>query len=181
MNFAYSGLLRVISGGQTGVDQAGIFAAHQMGIATGGTAPKGFKTDRGPNPLLAAFGLKEDPSADYIPRTLKNIKNSDGTLIIYFDADTPGTRLTMKGAADKPCYKLLLRFDLEEQAFTDWVDAQIGKAAAWIVEHQIRTLNIAGHRDERGSTALFDLANAICTSIFQRLDDINLLIRDADL
>jgi hypothetical protein len=37
--------MRVISGGQTGVDRIGLQAAVAMGLETGGTAPKGYMTD----------------------------------------------------------------------------------------------------------------------------------------
>lgn len=37
-------LLKVISGGQLGADQAGLAAAKAVGIRTGGFAPKNYKT-----------------------------------------------------------------------------------------------------------------------------------------
>jgi hypothetical protein len=62
---------RVISGGQTGTDQAALRAAHAAGIPTGGWAPKGWLTE-GPldeeghpfpktvaSPCLAEWGLVE--------------------------------------------------------------------------------------------------------------------------
>jgi hypothetical protein len=52
-------LRKVISGGQTGVDQAFLRAAWRACLETGGTAPKGWRTDKGPNPGLAQYGLKE--------------------------------------------------------------------------------------------------------------------------
>ena len=47
-------LERVISGGQTGADQAGWRAARAFGIPTGGAMPKGFLTEDGPCPEFAA-------------------------------------------------------------------------------------------------------------------------------
>jgi hypothetical protein len=41
---------RVISGGQTGADQAGWRAARAYGIPTGGWMPLGFLTETGPRP-----------------------------------------------------------------------------------------------------------------------------------
>jgi hypothetical protein len=55
---------RVISGGQTGVDQAALRAAKACGIPTGGWCPLGFLTEAGPMPALADFGLAEMPTAD---------------------------------------------------------------------------------------------------------------------
>ena len=50
--------LTVISGGQTGVDQAALRAARSCGIPTGGWAPRGWLTEDGPAPWLADYGLK---------------------------------------------------------------------------------------------------------------------------
>jgi hypothetical protein len=44
---------RVVSGGQTGADQAGWRAARASGIATGGWMPAGFLTEAGPRPEFA--------------------------------------------------------------------------------------------------------------------------------
>jgi hypothetical protein len=35
----------IISGGQTGADQGGLFAAEILKIKTGGYAPKGYRTE----------------------------------------------------------------------------------------------------------------------------------------
>ena len=40
----------VISGGQTGADQAGLRAAQACGIPTGDQAPRGWLTEAGPAP-----------------------------------------------------------------------------------------------------------------------------------
>jgi len=46
-------LERVISGGQTGADQAGWRAARASGIPTGGAMPGGFLTEDGARPDFA--------------------------------------------------------------------------------------------------------------------------------
>lgn len=51
---------RVISGGQSGVDQAALRAARAAGIPTGGSMPRGFLTEDGPRPDFAElYGLVE--------------------------------------------------------------------------------------------------------------------------
>ena len=51
---------KIISGGQTGADQAGLAAAKRLGIPTGGFFSKGFLTEAGPRPDLAAeYRLEE--------------------------------------------------------------------------------------------------------------------------
>jgi hypothetical protein len=53
-------LERVISGGQTGVDQAALRVAKAIGLATGGWAPLGWETEDGPASWLAGYGLDCD-------------------------------------------------------------------------------------------------------------------------
>ncbi|HME98544.1 MAG TPA: putative molybdenum carrier protein, partial [Terriglobia bacterium] len=51
---------KIISGGQTGADMGGLLAARELGIETGGMAPKGWLTENGPEEvLLRSFGLSE--------------------------------------------------------------------------------------------------------------------------
>lgn len=88
-------IARVVSGGQTGVDIAALRAAKARGIPTGGTMPKGFRTLAGPKPEWAAeFSLVEHTSADYPPRTFKNVDDSDVTVRIAVDFDSAGERCT---------------------------------------------------------------------------------------
>lgn len=50
--------MQIISGGQTGADQAGLAAAKELGLETGGWLPKGCITDEGRRPdLLALYGM----------------------------------------------------------------------------------------------------------------------------
>ena len=91
---------KIISGGQTGVDQAALRAAKACGIPTGGWAPKGFRTENGPTPWLAEFGLREHASADYAVRTRANIRDAGLTLILLTrESDLArGTALTLRVA-----------------------------------------------------------------------------------
>jgi hypothetical protein len=74
-------ILKVISGGQTGVDQAALRAARACGIATGGWAPKGWLTEDGPQKeLLESFGLRQIGTASYKARTIANVREADFTL-----------------------------------------------------------------------------------------------------
>jgi hypothetical protein len=127
---------RVISGGQTGVDLAALRAARAAGIATGGTAPKGWATEAGPDPGLADFGLVECGSPGYALRTIRNARESDGTLWIG-DPDSPGGRLTIAtvGVAGLPL--MIVR-----EGSTTPADVH-----RWIEAEGIRTLNIAGNRE----------------------------------
>ncbi len=96
-------LERIISGGQTGIDQLGLDVAYSLGIPTGGTAPKGYLTENGPNSLSRElYGLTEHTSASYPPRTRANGQQSDGSVI--FGRLSGGTKLTLEtcGKEGKP-------------------------------------------------------------------------------
>ena len=87
---------RIISGGQTGADQAGLAVAKRLGISTGGYMPKGWLTEAGPRPDLGAtYGLEEAETAAYPERTERNVLASDGT-VVFGDARSRGSMLTAR-------------------------------------------------------------------------------------
>ena len=88
-------LQKVISGGQTGIDQLALRIAFMYGLEIGVTAPKGYRTERGYEEKLITWGLVEDASPEYPPRTLKNVQAADATLLLG-DETTPGSKLTLK-------------------------------------------------------------------------------------
>lgn len=83
---------KIVSGGQTGADQAALDAAIELDIPYGGWIPKGRKTENGP--LSAKYQLKEMPTASYPKRTEQNVIDSDGTLIISHGELTGGSEYT---------------------------------------------------------------------------------------
>lgn len=145
----FAGLFRVISGGQTGADRGGIDAAFELGLETGGTAPQGWRTSRGPDPELAKLGLTQDISAAYPPRTRLNVKNSDGTVIIGTRMQSPGSVLTHSLCVQhgKPCKQIGLPEDYTNEEVLEHAKV----LAAWIRKKKIMVLNVAGNRDEFAS------------------------------
>ena len=103
--------LTIISGGQTGVDRAGLDIAIHYDIRYGGWCPKGGLAEDLPEPpgLLKQYsGLQETPSSDYLQRTAWNVRDSDATVIIapnWVLARSGGTGYTVECAANhhKPC------------------------------------------------------------------------------
>jgi hypothetical protein len=89
-------ITKIVSGGQTGADQAALDVAIELGISHGGWIPKGRKTERGPLP--SKYQLQEMPTASYPTRTERNVKDSDGTLIISHGELTGGSDYTRKMA-----------------------------------------------------------------------------------
>jgi hypothetical protein len=99
----------VISGGQTGVDQAALRAARDCGIAIGGWCPPGRACDGGVIPPEFPFRetpVDRSPDAPHVPRSQRtqwNVRDADATLILH-DARSgtsdPGTDLTARFATD---------------------------------------------------------------------------------
>src|SRR3954451_2144199 len=89
--------MKVISGGQTGVDHAGLEAAYQLDIPTDGWMPKGFRRLDGKGKEIAQkYGLKEHPSSYYPPRTESNVRDSDLTIILAAKLGSSGEICTIK-------------------------------------------------------------------------------------
>ncbi len=133
-------VLRIISGGQTGADQGGLEAAARLGIPTGGFMPRGFRTEAGPRPDLAArFGLVEAKTAHYAERTRRNVLLADGT-VVFGAAGSPGSMLTIRLCREhrRPCLELPLSLTVEEA---------VEMLRRWLTEHAVGTLNVAGNRE----------------------------------
>ena len=77
--------MKIISGGQTGIDRAALDAAIEMGVDYGGWCPKGGWAEdfRKPPGLLARYPLlRETPSAEPIQRTEWNVRDADRLMIL---------------------------------------------------------------------------------------------------
>lgn len=137
---------KIISGGQTGVDTIGLQVAKELGIETGGKAPKGFLREGGYDKEdIASYGLEEitdEEQADYTKRTGKkdpytgrtelNVRNSDGTVYFNVGSDTAGLIATRRSAKEwnKPFIENPTAEELRQ----------------WIKDNNIKTLNVAGNR-----------------------------------
>ncbi len=133
---------KLVSGGQTGGDQAGLVAGVTLGLETGGWAPRGWRTQDGPAPWLSRFGLKEHPVWGYPPRTRENVKDSDGTFW-FGNPGSPGGRLTLRTCAElqKPSYVVIW------PSAAVPLDKEISSFRAWLHVNNIQTLNVAGNRE----------------------------------
>jgi Circularly permutated YpsA SLOG family len=182
----YHGLDKVISGGQTGADQAGLLAAHKVGLCTGGTAPAGFWTSKGPNYLLSAFGLKDEGTLQ--TRTKKNVADSDATVILSGDMQSSGTLLTIKycNELNRRYYPLDIASLQAEFGDTGVPSAhlidEMGMGlCTFIVFRRVRTLNVAGNRERFDDGRTTKICQLILSRAFQYLDLEGFLVRDTDL
>jgi hypothetical protein len=170
----FVGLFKVISGGQVGADQGGLHAAREMGVATGGTAPLGYRTQTGPNLRLRdVFGLAEHASFSYAPRTRVNVERSDGTLIIASNLASPGCTLTANFA--EKTKKPLLRIQVDRDYTNEWLNEQVKPVVHWIIKNRIHVLNVAGNRDTGNDTHHFHSTHKLVTWVLLDLHTRGLL------
>ncbi len=150
--------MKIISGGQTGADQAGLFAARSVGFETGGHAHQGYKTLAGiETELLQSFNVEEHPVHGYKPRTFWNVEHSDATIRLAFNFKSRGEICTFNAIKkyNKPYLDIMLS-DLPPQY----------EIAAWIVEHDIKVLNIAGNGDGSKNGKVFNVVQQYLGSVF---------------
>jgi hypothetical protein len=131
--------LTIISGGQTGVDQAALDVARELGIPCGGYIPRGRWTEDGP--LSGNYaGMIETESEGPSERTKRNVRETDATLIFTRHGCEGGTLVTAETArkAGKP--RLII--DLAE------IERKVAAAAIsdWLARTAPGRLNVAGPR-----------------------------------
>jgi len=157
-------LKKIISGGQTGVDQAALVAAKKLGIAIGGWAPKGYRCENGTIPRKYAECMDEAPVADYSKRTEMNVRDSDATIIYCHRInESRGTKLTVE-----LCKKLRKPwFDMvsETQLFDENDDGYEHFAA---LVQGFGIINVAGSRESK-FPGIFDAARDRLLEVFRRL------------
>jgi len=130
-------VIKIVSGGQSGVDRGALDAALEARVPCGGWCPQGRLAEDGPidprYPLVELAG-------GYSERTLRNVLDSDGTVIVYFGELEGGTENTLAHCIEhrKP-YKLI-----------DALEVDTGRAGQMIREfqlaHALSVLNVAGPR-----------------------------------
>lgn len=148
--------IKIISGGQSGVDRAALDAAFALNIECGGSCPKGRKAEDGPIP--DKYPLTESTSFRYEDRTLQNVLDGDGTLILSWGKLSAGTALTLRLAQKNK--KPFLILDLQKRITSK-------KIKAWIQEYQIKTLNIAGPRESHAPGKIYKRAYQVCLKLLK--------------
>jgi len=140
---------RIISGGQTGADRAGLEAGLSLGIPIGGHCPKGYLAEDGQVPQQ--YGLTPTASADYRERTRLNVRNADATVVFTFGPLTSGSRLTVRTAMS--LQRPVLHVDLRSP------DSE-AKVRAFLATHKPEVLNVAGSRESRAH-GIFEAARTV--------------------
>lgn len=146
---------KIISGGQTGVDRAALDAAMAAGIEIGGWCPSGRRAEDGV--IDDRYPLAETSKRDYRQRTEWNVRDSEGTLILYWGELQNGTLATAKFARDTHRRPLLMVNLLEP--------VEPEQVLVWITRNNITTLNIAGPR-ESSRRGIYDMSHAYLQKLF---------------
>lgn len=146
--------MRIVSGGQTGVDRAALDVALEMGMECGGWCPAGRLA--GDGVIDARYPLTETPSADPAQRTEWNVRDSDATLVITGDGPSPGTELTREIA-----HRLGKPLHVCAAASPADVDA----VRRWLRVHGVRALNVAGPRESE-SPGIYAAARGLFIALF---------------
>ena len=103
--------IKIVSGGQTGVDRGALEAAVALGLNFGGWAPHGWIAEDGTIPEQYREKMQEYPSMggraqDYRERTKANVRDSHATLILVDSLPlSGGTKLTEKSVLGEMIFR----------------------------------------------------------------------------
>jgi len=169
-------LMKVISGGQTGVDQAALRAGEDCGLEIGGWCPPGRACESGVIP--AEFPLQETPSdrspdAPDVPRSQRtewNVRDSDGTLVIILNDGNRSGCPTISDAGTMWTVECVGRYKrslfvcrLENGTASENIQR-------WLRTNPISTLNVSGP-SESTSPGIGEKAYALLIQVFCARDE----------
>lgn len=155
--------MKIISGGQTGVDRAALDAAIEVDLEHGGWCPKGRRAEDGK--IGKKYNLTETPFQEYEIRTEWNVRDSQATLIITRGKPTGGTAFTIAAAnkLKKTCLVIDLNLHDETKIVKNVLD--------WIRKQKIEQLNVAGPR-ESIIPGIYSEAKKILVKVFEGLSTV---------
>jgi Circularly permutated YpsA SLOG family len=130
--------VKIVSGGQTGVDRAALDVALKHGIECDGWCPAGRLDEVGPIP--DRYPVKELEDGSFAERTLQNVNDSDGTVIVYFEELCGGTKFTLQ------CCRELKRPHKLIDAAKKSPKAAAESIVDFVRKQKIDILNVAGPR-----------------------------------
>lgn len=128
--------------------------AIELGIEHSGWCPSGRLAEDGK--IDTIYNLKETTGTDYTTRTMLNVRDSDGTLILNRGILEGGTALTVKIA--KKLNKPYLIFNLVHPQNNQIV-------LDWITKNKISILNVAGPRESK-RRGIYKQSKDVLTGLF---------------
>ena len=133
--------MKIVSGGQTGVDRAALDFAIRHGYEHGGWCPHGRLAEDGVIPPI--YRLRETDSADYDERTEKDVVDSDATLIVAREKELSGGTAFTKTCAEQQGRPVLVVYE------SDNVARSTAALSKFLKRNNVRTLNVAGPRESQ--------------------------------
>ena len=142
--------VKIVSGGQTGVDRGALEAAMALGLDFGGWAPHGWIAEDGTIPAQYRERMQEYPSMggrarDYRERTKANVRDSHATLILVDSLPlSGGTKLTEDMAVTmmKSHKVVVMSAANAKDDALKWLRQFLGMTSALV-------LNVAGPRESK--------------------------------
>jgi len=151
--------LKIISGGQTGVDRAALDVALRHGFECGGWCPAGRLAEFGKIP--SHYPVQELQGGGVSERTLQNVKDSDGTVVIYPAELRGGTEQTVRFCVDlKRPHKLIDAPKISPEDAAKLI-------GDFVRENKIEILNVAGPRQSEWPEG-YDYASRVMSAFLQR-------------
>ena len=160
-------LTKIISGGQSGADQATLDVAIKFGIPHEAWIPAGWGLESGI--VSGPYTFREMPTSS-IPQWIKhNILYSNGTLILSHGKLTGGSAAVLQSA--EPRYRPVLHVDFSGTG--EFAAAQL--IHSWFERNEISILNVAGARAEK-DPRMYDAATRVLeTALHLGIIETNLL------
>lgn len=123
---------KIISGGQTGIDELGLQLAKEYNIQTGGWMPPDYLTEEGARPVYKQlYNMQEMPDGLWSKRTRYNVIDADATAV-FGNIESAGTKSTINF-----CIKYRKPYLINPSG---------EELLAFVMAYDISTLNIAGNK-----------------------------------
>ena len=160
-------LTKIISGGQSGADQAALDVAISLGIPHEAWIPAGWGAESGI--VSGPYYFREMPTSS-VPQWIKhNILYSNGTLILSHGKLTGGSQAVLESA--EPRDRPILHVDLSETG--EFAAAQL--IHGWFERNEIGILNVAGARAEKDAGIYNAATRVLETALHLGIIETNLL------
>lgn len=149
-------MLTIISGGQTGVDRAALDVAIKWKIPYGGWCPAGRWAEDGTIP--DQYLLCDTPGENPKQRTIWNVCDSDGLLILGVFNDSEGTQLARRTA-----------LGLQHPVYYSQLGGPVKPVRNWLRTLRSGIVNVAGPRESEQPgvyVEAFDFLERVISSYF---------------
>ena len=152
------GIVKIVSGGQTGVDRAAFDFALENDFEIGGYVPKDRIAEDG---IIDEkyVGLIETETSDYSERTARNVADSDATLILSNGSLAGGSKLTSELAEKYRKPHFYIDFSKIE------TNQALSKTSDWLSSINCEKLNVAGPRASEDA-GIYDQTKRFLTFLF---------------